>query len=98
MSSDGVNLLHDNTYNARKTQELMRKFKWEVWSPSADQIRHPIWVPDTYLEQGSLQSDGKADVDNWLNGQGRDFCEVGLNELVLRSDKCRNRFGDYVEQ
>ncbi|GBM20687.1 hypothetical protein AVEN_105931-1 [Araneus ventricosus] len=29
---------------------------------------------------------------------GRDLCQAGLNELVLRSDKCLNRFGDYVEK
>ncbi|GBO16839.1 hypothetical protein AVEN_13405-1 [Araneus ventricosus] len=32
MLSDGVILLHDNTHTARKTEELLRKFKWEVWS------------------------------------------------------------------
>ncbi|GBN52052.1 hypothetical protein AVEN_68170-1 [Araneus ventricosus] len=32
MLSDGVILLHDNTHTARKTQELLRKFKWEVYS------------------------------------------------------------------
>ncbi|GBN89948.1 hypothetical protein AVEN_200418-1 [Araneus ventricosus] len=31
---------------------------------------------------------------NWLNGQGRDFCQAGLNKLVLSSEKCLNRFGD----
>ncbi|GBO38951.1 hypothetical protein AVEN_73504-1 [Araneus ventricosus] len=56
MLSDGVILLHDNTHTARKTQELLRRFKWEVWShPPTSQIRHSIWVLNTYLEQGSLQ-------------------------------------------
>ncbi|GBM06590.1 hypothetical protein AVEN_220031-1 [Araneus ventricosus] len=35
---------------------------------------------------------------NWINGQGRDSYQAGLNKLVLRSDKCLNRFGDYVER
>ncbi|GBN26313.1 hypothetical protein AVEN_187193-1 [Araneus ventricosus] len=55
MLSDGVILLHDNTHTSRKTQELLRKLKWEVWSHyphSPDSA--PIWVPDTYLEQGAL--------------------------------------------
>ncbi|GBM39441.1 hypothetical protein AVEN_126321-1 [Araneus ventricosus] len=51
-----ITVLHDNTHTARKTQELLRKFKWEVWSHSPTaQIWHQIWVPSTYLEQGSLQ-------------------------------------------
>ncbi|GBN13240.1 hypothetical protein AVEN_101712-1 [Araneus ventricosus] len=56
MMNDGVILLHDNTHTALKTQELLPKFKWEVCShiPTA-QIRHQIWVPNSYLEQGSLQ-------------------------------------------
>ncbi|GBM34262.1 hypothetical protein AVEN_60598-1 [Araneus ventricosus] len=44
------------------------------------------------------ESDLKTLVENWLNGQGRDFSRGGLNKSVLRSDKCRNRFGDCVEK
>ncbi|GBN97732.1 hypothetical protein AVEN_248272-1 [Araneus ventricosus] len=58
MFSDGIILLHDdNTHTARKTEELLLKFKWEVWShhPHRPQIRHLVEVPNTYLEQGSLQ-------------------------------------------
>ncbi|GBM07965.1 hypothetical protein AVEN_46782-1 [Araneus ventricosus] len=33
MLSDGVIILHV-THTARKTQELLQKFKWEVWSHS----------------------------------------------------------------
>ncbi|GBM49191.1 hypothetical protein AVEN_103804-1 [Araneus ventricosus] len=46
----------------------------------------------------SSESDVKTVVENWLNRQGRDFCHAGLNEWVLRSDKCLNRFGDDVEK
>ncbi|GBN23552.1 hypothetical protein AVEN_212142-1 [Araneus ventricosus] len=61
------------------------------------QMWHLIWVSNTYLEQGSLHSnsDVKTVAKNWRNGQGRDFY---LAKLVLRSDKCLNRFGDYVEK
>ncbi|GBM83668.1 hypothetical protein AVEN_57367-1 [Araneus ventricosus] len=45
----------------------------------------------------SSDSDVKTAAENWLNSQGRDFYQAGLNKLVLRSDKCLNRFGDYVE-
>ncbi|GBN54224.1 hypothetical protein AVEN_87129-1 [Araneus ventricosus] len=57
MLSDGVILLHDNTHTARKTQELLQKFKWNSdATPHTTQIWHPIWVPNTYLEQGSLHT------------------------------------------
>ncbi|GBL80229.1 hypothetical protein AVEN_199519-1 [Araneus ventricosus] len=46
----------------------------------------------------SPESDVKTAAENWLNGEGRDFCQAGLNKLVLRSDKCLNRFGDCVEK
>ncbi|GBM91216.1 hypothetical protein AVEN_211508-1 [Araneus ventricosus] len=35
---------------------------------------------------------------NWLNRQGCGFYQAGLNELVLHSYKCLNRFGEYVEK
>ncbi|GBM66168.1 hypothetical protein AVEN_213302-1 [Araneus ventricosus] len=44
----------------------------------------------------SSDSDVKTAAENWLNGQGRDFYQTGLNKLALRSDKGLNRFGDYV--
>ncbi|GBL86624.1 hypothetical protein AVEN_194868-1 [Araneus ventricosus] len=47
----------------------------------------------------SSNSDVKAAASkNWLNGQGRDFFHDGLNKLVMRSEKCLNRFGDYAEK
>ncbi|GBN24888.1 hypothetical protein AVEN_227197-1 [Araneus ventricosus] len=46
----------------------------------------------------SSESDLKAAAENWLNGQGRRFYQAGLNKLVLCSDKCINRLGDYVEK
>ncbi|GBM84889.1 hypothetical protein AVEN_130542-1 [Araneus ventricosus] len=59
MLSDGVILLHGNTHTARKTQELLQKFKCEIWShpPHTPHIWHPIWVPNTYLEKSSLQTE-----------------------------------------
>ncbi|GBM04664.1 hypothetical protein AVEN_75615-2-1, partial [Araneus ventricosus] len=46
----------------------------------------------------SNSRDMKTAAENWLNGQGRDFDQAGLNKLVLSSDKCLNIFGDYVEK
>ncbi|GBN31415.1 hypothetical protein AVEN_189284-1 [Araneus ventricosus] len=42
----------------------------------------------------SSDSDVKTAAENWLNEQGRDFYQAWLNQLVLRADKCLNRFGD----
>ncbi|GBM50029.1 hypothetical protein AVEN_69610-1 [Araneus ventricosus] len=70
MLSDGVILLHGITHTARKTQELLRKFEWEVWS-------HP-YSPDSAPNLGckrlsgtrfSSERDVKTVVENWLNGQ-----------------------------
>ncbi|GBN00211.1 hypothetical protein AVEN_213896-1 [Araneus ventricosus] len=100
MLSDGVILLHGNTITSRKTQELLRKFKWEVWN-------HPPYSPDSapnlcskHLSgtRFSSESDVKTVAENSLNGLGRDFCQAWLTKLVLRSDKCLNIFGDYVEK
>ncbi|GBL93448.1 hypothetical protein AVEN_59657-1 [Araneus ventricosus] len=98
--SDGVILLHDNIHTARKTQELIRKFKWEVWSQ-----HHPD-SPDSAPNLGSKLFSGtrfssESDVKQCLElaqWTGRDFCQAVLNKLVLRSDKCLNRFGDSVEK
>ncbi|GBN33315.1 hypothetical protein AVEN_69926-1 [Araneus ventricosus] len=67
---DGVILLHGNTI-ALKTQKLLHKFKWEVWS------QHP-YRPDLALNldskhlsgtKFSSESDVKTAAENWLNGQ-----------------------------
>ncbi|GBO41963.1 hypothetical protein AVEN_254389-1 [Araneus ventricosus] len=39
-----------------------------------------------------------SDVKTAAENCGRDFYQAGLNKLVLRSDKCLNRFGNYVEK
>ncbi|GBM94358.1 hypothetical protein AVEN_166711-1 [Araneus ventricosus] len=71
MLSGGVILLHDNTHTARKTKELLQKFKWEVWI-------HPPYSLDLSSNLGSKHLSGtrfssKGDVktaaENWLNGQ-----------------------------
>ncbi|GBM85035.1 hypothetical protein AVEN_248967-1 [Araneus ventricosus] len=85
MFSDGITLLHDNTHIARKTQELLQTFKWEVWSHlHTAQNWHLIWVPNTSGTSFSSNSDVKTAADNWLNGEGRDFYQVGLNKLAFK--------------
>ncbi|GBM03750.1 hypothetical protein AVEN_134965-1 [Araneus ventricosus] len=102
MLSDGVILLHDNTHIARKTQELLQKFKWKVWShpprPYSPDLVPNLSSKHLYRTRFSLGSNMKTAAKNWINGQGRDFYQAGLKKLVLRSDKCLNRFGDYVEK
>ncbi|GBL85698.1 hypothetical protein AVEN_189983-1, partial [Araneus ventricosus] len=87
MFNGGVILVHDNTHTAVKTQELLQKFKWIVWS-------HQKHLSGTRF---SSNSDMKTAAENWLNGQGRDFYQAMLSKLVLRLDKGLNRFGDYME-
>ncbi|GBM43651.1 hypothetical protein AVEN_225175-1 [Araneus ventricosus] len=68
----------NNAHTARKTQELLQKFEWEVWS-------HPSpYSPDLAPNLGSKRlsgsgffsnSDVKTSAENWLNEQGRDFYE-----------------------
>ncbi|GBM44138.1 hypothetical protein AVEN_93778-1 [Araneus ventricosus] len=93
MLSDGFILLHDNTYTARKTQELLQNVKWKVWSH-----HHTSHIWHLSGRRFSSNSHVKTAANNWLNGQGRDFYQAGLNKLVLISDKCLNRFRDYVEK
>ncbi|GBO34059.1 hypothetical protein AVEN_210888-1 [Araneus ventricosus] len=103
MLSDGVILLHDNTHTTRRTQELLRKFKWKVIQPSLTKTNSPDSAPNLGYKhlsgtRFSSNSDVKIVLENWLNRTGHDFCKAGLNKLVLRSDKCLNRFGDSVEK
>ncbi|GBN11154.1 Dual oxidase [Araneus ventricosus] len=66
MLSDGVILLHDNTHTARKTQECLRKFKWEVWSPdSAPNLGSKHLSGTSFYSE----SDVKTVVENSFNGQ-----------------------------
>ncbi|GBN90737.1 hypothetical protein AVEN_169093-1, partial [Araneus ventricosus] len=60
------------THTARKTQELLQKFKWEVW-------RNPPYSPDLApnLDSKHLSgirlsssSDEKTAAENWLSEQG----------------------------
>ncbi|GBM70590.1 hypothetical protein AVEN_161391-1 [Araneus ventricosus] len=43
-------------------------------------------------------SDVQTSAENRFDGLERDFYKARLNKLVLRSNKCLNRFGDYVEK
>ena len=53
-----------------------------------------------HLSETRFTSDDavKTAAEKWLNEQGPDYYQAGINKLVKRSDKCLNRFGDYVEK
>ncbi|GBM86068.1 hypothetical protein AVEN_3894-1 [Araneus ventricosus] len=107
MISDGVIFLHDNG-RSHTTQELKDCHKSSSGSLepspySPDLARSDYFLFPKLKEQlsrtrFSSDSDVKTAAENWLNGLGCDFYQAELNKLVLRSDKCLNRFGDYVEK
>ncbi|GBM33170.1 hypothetical protein AVEN_83679-1 [Araneus ventricosus] len=79
---------------------LAAKVQVGIWShPPYCRDLEPI-LGSKYLSGTRVSSDSevKTAAENCLNGQRRDFYTAGLNKLVLRSDKCLNRFGDYVEK
>ncbi|GBN56870.1 hypothetical protein AVEN_238614-1 [Araneus ventricosus] len=71
MLSDGVILLHDNTHTARKTQELLRKFKWKVWSHLLRRDSAPS-LGSKHLSGTRFSSESAVKIvfENWLSGQG----------------------------
>ncbi|GBN99374.1 hypothetical protein AVEN_147270-1 [Araneus ventricosus] len=81
MLGDGVILLHDNTHTARKTQELLRKFKWEVWSHPYSSYSAPNLGSKHLSGRRFSCGNNSREVTQWT---GRDFCQTGLNKLVLR--------------
>ncbi|GBN69159.1 hypothetical protein AVEN_235880-1 [Araneus ventricosus] len=84
MLSDGVTLLPDNTHSPSKTQELLRKFKWGLYvSPYSPDLTPNLGSKHLSRTRLSSNSDVKTAAENWINGQGHDFCQAGLNKLVL---------------
>ncbi|GBN90721.1 hypothetical protein AVEN_36227-1 [Araneus ventricosus] len=71
MLSDGVILLNVKTHTGRKTQELLRKFKWEVWShsPYSQDSTPNLGFKHLSGTRFSSESDVKTAFENWLNGQ-----------------------------
>jgi hypothetical protein len=40
----------------------------------------------------------KNEVTAWLRAQAAEFCEIRIQTLVPRLNKCRDEGGDYVEK
>ncbi|XP_055943484.1 histone-lysine N-methyltransferase SETMAR-like [Argiope bruennichi] len=101
--SKGVVLLHDK---ASTTQCLFRSFEWEVWQQPPF---NPDMTPSDFNVFGKLKNHlGGSLFSNedqiqtaflsWLQDQRAIFYSQGIERLVLSSDKCLQRLGDYVEK
>jgi hypothetical protein len=42
--------------------------------------------------------EAKKTIKDWFSGLAVDFCDVGIQKLVIRYDKCLNLHVDYVEK
>jgi hypothetical protein len=40
----------------------------------------------------------KNEVTAWLRAQAAEFCDIGIQNLIPRLNKCLDRGGDYVEK
>ncbi|GFW36389.1 histone-lysine N-methyltransferase SETMAR [Trichonephila clavipes] len=102
--TSGVLLLHDNArpHSAINTKNLIRSFGWE-------QIDHPPYSPELspsdfhlfrYLKEflGGKRFDTadevKEEVQDWLSSQAADVYDLGIQKLVVRYDKCLNKYGN----
>ncbi|GBN81986.1 hypothetical protein AVEN_79490-1 [Araneus ventricosus] len=54
----------------------------------SDHFLFPKLEEHLYATRFSSGSDAKTAAENWLNGQGRDFCQAGLNR---QSSTCLSR-------
>ena len=107
MLSRGVVMIHDNArpHTATATQNLITTFGWE-------QFDHPPYNPDLapsdfhlFLHLKSFHAgrrlhdtEVKEAVTTCFASQAASFCDVGIQKLVQRYDKCLNNGGNYVEK
>ncbi|GBO03031.1 hypothetical protein AVEN_202046-1 [Araneus ventricosus] len=95
MLTDGVILLHNNTHTSRVVKVQVENLEPSLCSPDLAPNLGSKHLAETRF---SLYSGVKTTNENWLNVQRRRFYRAGLNKLLLRSDKCLNRFHGYVEK
>ena len=103
-----VILLHDNArpHVARVVSDQIASWGWQV-------LKHPPYSPDLapsdYHLFGPLKrglagqhfgndNEVKEAVRQWLRCQPDSFFRQGIENLVVRWDKCLNTLGDYVEK
>ena len=106
--SKGVLLLHDNArpHTARATANLIESFGWFC-------LPHPPYSPDLapsdyhlfpdlkkFLGGKRFETDEelKATVLGFFHSLDIEFFENGIKKLILRSEKCIQIQGDYVEK
>jgi hypothetical protein len=46
----------------------------------------------------SRRQEEKKEAASWLRAQAADFCDIGVQKLVPRLNKCLDKGGDYVEK
>ncbi|GBL84136.1 Histone-lysine N-methyltransferase SETMAR [Araneus ventricosus] len=108
MLTDGILLLHDNARpcTAAQTRDLLDSFGWEI-------LDHPMYIPDLAPSDFHLfrhlkhhlggnhynaDEDVKTAMTSWLTEQAASFYEEGIQNLVVRYDKCLNKLGSFVEK
>lgn len=108
MISRGVVLLHDNAtpHTATATREWLNRYKWET-------LEHPPHSPDLapsdfhlfgplkkHLSGRAFKDEEqlKSAVKHYMSLNDQQFYKEGFDSLVVRWDKCINKFGDYVEK
>ncbi|XP_035228987.1 histone-lysine N-methyltransferase SETMAR-like, partial [Stegodyphus dumicola] len=107
--SKGVILLHDNAKAPYSSPDSGIAAKVQVGGSGISPHTAPIWLQvdyfiflalKRYLSGTRFTSDYavKTAAEKWLNEQGPDYYQDEINKSVERSDKCLNRFGEYVEK
>jgi len=103
-----VILLHDNArpHVARVVSDQIASWGWQV-------LKHPPYslnlAPSDYHMFGPLKrglagqhfgndDEVKEAVRQWLRCQPDSFFRLGIENLVVRWDKCLNTLGDYIEK
>ncbi|GBN45965.1 Histone-lysine N-methyltransferase SETMAR [Araneus ventricosus] len=108
MLTDGILLLHDNArpHTAAQTRALLASFGWEVldhhpYSPDLATSDFHLFCHLKHHLGGNHYNDDervKTAVTSWLLEQATSFYEEGIQNLVVRYDKCLNKLGSFVEK
>ncbi|GBM68315.1 Histone-lysine N-methyltransferase SETMAR [Araneus ventricosus] len=99
--------IHDNarSHIAAQARALLESFGWEVLDPPYS----PDLAPSDFHLFRHLKhhlggnhynddEDVETAVTSWLSEQAAGFYEEGIQNLVVRYDKCLNKLGSFVEK
>lgn len=106
--SEKVFFIHDNArpHSARITQEKLQKFKWQVFE-------HPPYSPDLAPSDyhlfpklketfGGVRFNSTEEIEDavtdYFKKLDASHYRLGIDKLIVRYEKCLERFGDYVEK